>query len=361
MSELFDPLAFAHGPPMKNRFMLAPLTNKQSHRDGRISDDERNWLVMRARGGFGLTMTCAAHVSARGQGFEGQLGIFSDAHVEGLTRLAAEITAADSLAVAQLHHAGMRSPAELTGGQPLCPSDNERTGARAMTRAEVEGVIEDFIAAGERAQRCGFHGVEIHGAHGYLLAQFLSARVNQRTDDYGGPLENRARIVFDIIDGIRTRCGAEFNVGLRLSPERFGQKLAECLQLVQRLCDAGQVDYIDLSLWDVFKQPHEPEFGGRTLRSYFLDLDRRDTRLGVAGKIYSAEAARQCIAEGFDYVTIGRGAILHHDFPRQVQANAGFEMAELPVSRDYLRREGLGEAFIDYMASWDGFVADNAA
>src|SRR5580698_7809759 len=87
-AKLFEPMSLARGPAMKNRFMLAPLTNTQSHADGRLSDEEFHWLTMRAEGGFGLTMTCAAHVQARGQGFPGQLAIFGDQHLEGLSRLA---------------------------------------------------------------------------------------------------------------------------------------------------------------------------------------------------------------------------------------------------------------------------------
>jgi len=110
-STLFQPLNFAHGPAMKNRLMLAPLTNTQSHADGRMSDEEFRWLTLRAEGGFGLTMTCAAHIQRNGQGFPGQMGCWSDDHLEGLTRLATAIKAQGSLAVVQLHHAGMRSPA----------------------------------------------------------------------------------------------------------------------------------------------------------------------------------------------------------------------------------------------------------
>ena len=117
--QLFEPLSFAHGPAMKNRFMLAPLTNCQSHPDGRLSDEEFHWLTKRAEGGFGLTMTCAAHVQARGQGFPGQLGIFGDEHIEGLTRLAAAIKANGSVAAVQLHHAGNRSPKDLVGDSRL--------------------------------------------------------------------------------------------------------------------------------------------------------------------------------------------------------------------------------------------------
>ncbi|MBV9330632.1 MAG: NADH:flavin oxidoreductase, partial [Alphaproteobacteria bacterium] len=133
MTDPFQPLSFARGPAMKNRFMLAPLTNLQSHVDGTLSEDEFRWLTLRAKGGFGLTMTCAAHVQRIGQGFPGQLGIFSDEHIPGLARLASTIRSEGSIAVAQLHHAGMRSPAELIGQQPVCPSDNQETKARALS------------------------------------------------------------------------------------------------------------------------------------------------------------------------------------------------------------------------------------
>ena len=207
MSSLFTPLAFSRGPEMKNRFMLAPLTNSQSHEDGVCSEDEYNWLTKRAEGGFGLTMTCAAHVQLEGKGFPGQLGIFSDEHIPGLTRLAGTIKKNGSIAIAQLYHGGMRCPEDVIGTQPLSASDNEKWGARAMTTEEVEAMIEAFIAAGQRAEKCGFDGVELHGAHGYLLAQFLSAEVNLRTDRFGGSLENRQRPLLEVIDGIRKRCG----------------------------------------------------------------------------------------------------------------------------------------------------------
>ena len=141
---------------MKNRFMLAPLTNTQSHEDGVLSDDEFHWLTMRAQGGFGLTMTCAAHVQAKGKGFPGQLGVFDDAHIPGLTRLADAIRKHDSVSIVQLHHAGMRSPADIIGTAPLCPSDDAETGARALSLNEVEKLIEDFVLAAERADKAGF-------------------------------------------------------------------------------------------------------------------------------------------------------------------------------------------------------------
>ena len=356
MKTLFEPMTLAHGPAARNRFMLSPLTNCQSHDDGRLSSDEFNWLTMRAKGGFGITMTCASHVQAQGRGFPGQLGIFSDLHVGGLSRLAAAIRSEGSLAMVQLHHAGMRSPPALIGTQPVCPSDHAETGARALTLAEVEQLTEDFVAAAIRAERAGFDGVEVHGAHGYVLCQFLSAEINQRTDRYGGSLDDRARILFDIVSGIRARCRKDFIVGVRLSPERFGVKLAEIRVVAQRLMREGMIDLLDMSLWDVSREPLEEEFRGRSLLSYFTDLDRGRVRLGAAGKIMSGADAAHCLDAGADVVVVGRGAILHHDFPIRVQKDPAFEVVSLPVTEHYLRSEGLGAAFIKYMHSWKGFV-----
>ncbi len=357
MSKLFDPMDFTRGPTQKNRFMLAPLTNTQSHRDGSLSDDDYNWLTMRAKGGFGATMTCAAHVQAAGQGFPGQLGIFSDDHLPGLTRLAAGIKQEDSLAIAQLHHAGMRSPQELTGVEPLCPSADEKTRTREMTTGEVEGLITDFVAAGERAEKAGFDGVEVHGAHGYILCQFLSPEINRRDDKYGGSLNNRARVIYEIVAGIRENCRDDFNISVRLSPERFGMRLSEVTAVAQKLMSDGAIDFLDMSLWDVRKEPEEEAHRGRNLMSYFTELDRGDVRLGVAGKIYDGETARWCLDDGCDFVLLGRGAILHHDFPDRVRDDAAFRAVRLPVTEEYLRGQGLGEKFVEYMSTWKGFVA----
>jgi 2,4-dienoyl-CoA reductase-like NADH-dependent reductase (Old Yellow Enzyme family) len=344
---------------MKNRFMLAPLTNTQSHEDGILSDDEYRWLVKRAQGGFGLTMTCAAHVQEQGRGFPGQLGIFADAHLEGLKRLASGIQSFDSVSIVQLHHAGMRSPEALIGTVPQCPSDNERSGARGLSLNETRVLIEDFVAAAERAERAGFEGVEIHGAHGYILCQYFSSSINTRTDEYGGTLENRYRILFEIIEGIRQRCGANFMVGVRLSPERFGLHLPEVISVAQRLMQEGQIDFLDMSLWDVFKEPEDPDFQGRSLMSYFTELPRGKTRLGVAGMIRTPTDAVSTLEAGADWIMLGRAAMLHHDFPARLADDPGFTPVELPVTRAHFANEGLSERFIDYVESgWPDYIAD---
>jgi len=360
LPDLFAPLTLAHGPALKNRFVLAPLTNLQSHADGTLSDDEFTWLTYRAKGGFALTMTCAAHVQRIGQGFPGQLGVFGDEHVAGLTRLAATIKSFDSVAVAQLHHAGMRSPKDLIGEAPVCPSDNAETGARALSLSEVEQLRDDFIAAAVRCEKAGFQGVELHGAHGYILAQFLSGEINQRTDRYGGSLENRTRIVHEIIDGVRARTGPDFSLGLRISPERFGLKLAEIVEFARGILADGKIDYLDLSLWDYAKEPVEEEFQGRSLMSYFAELPRGKVRVGCAGKVMTPDDARACLERGMDYVLLGRAAILHHDYPQKLSADPGFTPTRTPVTAEHLRREGLSPTFVKYMQTWKGFVEEPA-
>lgn len=359
MSTPFESLTFARGPAMKNRFMLAPLTNCQSHADGRLSDEEYTWLCARAKGGFGLTMTCAAHVLPSGQGFPGQLGIFGDQHVEGLKRLADSIRAAGSLSSVQLYHGGMRAPADLIGHTPWCPSDNEEFKARAMTVAEIEQTIEAFVLGAERAERAGFDGVELHGAHGYILCQFLSAEVNQRTDGYGGSLENRARPLMEAIKGIRQRCRSDFQLGVRLSPERFGMNIAEARTLAAQLMQGGALDYLDMSLWDCFKEPEDEAFKGKSLLAWFAEIERGNCKLGVAGKISRPGQVQQVLDGGVDFALLGRAAILLHDFPNRMLAG-DFTPPKLPVTRQHLRDEYLSEKFVDYMAGWPGFVAEAA-
>lgn len=356
MTDSASPLSFTRGPAMANRLMLAPLTNLQSHADGTLSDDEIRWLTMRATGGMGLVMTAAAHVQRQGQGFPGQLGIWSDHHLPRLTELASAIRAAGSLSAVQLHHAGIRSPREVIGEAPQGPFADAQTGSRALTTAEVAQLRDDFIAAAVRAERAGFDGVEIHGAHGYVLAQFLDAENNRREDGYGGSFDHRKRIIFEVIDGIRAATRADFQLGLRLSPERFGIRMAEALQLAEEVMTGGQLDYLDMSLWDCFKVPEEAEFADKPLIAHFTALPRGKTRLGVAGKIMDGAKVQACLDAGADFVLIGRGAILHHDFARRVIADPAFAATPTPVTRAHLAAEGLGPAFIDYMASWKGFV-----
>ncbi|MGD9815873.1 MAG: NADH:flavin oxidoreductase [Hyphomonadaceae bacterium] len=355
MAQLSDPLPLRSGATLKNRFVLAALTNLQSAPDGVLSDDEFTWLTRRAEGGFALTMTCAASVQEEGVGFPGQLGFHDAKHEPGLARLAAGIKQHGSLAIAQLQHSGLRS---LKG--PKAPSADEKLKAQAMTLDEVRHSRDCFIAAAQRAERTGFDGAELHGAHGYLICSFLSPELNRRDDAYGGDPERRARFLFELVDGVRAVTKPGFTLGVRLSPERWGLDVLEVRDVAARLLREAKIDFLDMSLWDVRKEPNDEKLQGRTLASYFADLPRGDVRLGAAGKIMSAQDARDVIAAGYDFPILGRAAILHHDFPKRALADPNFTAIATPVSEAYLRNEGLGPAFVNYMRTWAGFVEEAA-
>eukprot|EP01063_Lacrimia_lanifica_P026658 TRINITY_DN3631_c0_g1_i1.p2 TRINITY_DN3631_c0_g1~~TRINITY_DN3631_c0_g1_i1.p2 ORF type:complete len:366 (+),score=122.95 TRINITY_DN3631_c0_g1_i1:75-1172(+) len=358
-AKLGQALTLRRGPAWANRMILAPMTNSQSYENGVLSPEEEHWLTLRAKGGFGMVMTCASHVQAIGKGFKGQLGCFGEEHVEGLTRLAQGLKARGAASSVQLHHAGMRSPPDLIGGaRPVCASDNEMNNARALTLEEVRALERDFIDAARRCEACGFDGVELHGAHGYVVGQFLSPEVNTRTDEYGGSLANRMRFMHNILDGIRNECAPGLQLGVRLSPERFGMNPQECAEIVKALYARGDVDYLDVSLWDIRKGHFDATLPH--LLHYFTALPGRgDTRLGVSGKIKAAADVQWALDQGADFVAVGRGGILHHDFAARAVADpTGFHQAALPVSAAYLAREGLAPSFIDYMRSWPGFVEE---
>ena len=227
-----------------------------------------------------------------------------------------------------------------------------------MTLQEVKRLRDDFIAASIRAKKSGYQGVEIHGAHGYILSQFLSGEINTRTDEYGGSNENRARIVYEIVNGVRAECGKNFILGVRLSPEGFGLKLSEIKEVCQILISTRKVDFLDISLWDSFKEPNEEEHKGKSLLEHFTEMDFGDTLLTVAGNIRSGPDVIKILESGVDFVTVGRAGILHHDFPKKVIADQKFEPIKLPVSKDHLIQEGLSETFIKYMQRWQGFVEE---
>jgi 2,4-dienoyl-CoA reductase-like NADH-dependent reductase (Old Yellow Enzyme family) len=280
--------------------------------------------------------------------------------MEGHIKLATNIKEQGSLGVIQLHHAGMRSPAALVNERPVCPCDNEKTSARGLTLEEVGQLRDDFIAAALRAKKCGYDGVEVHGAHGYILTQFLSSEINKRTDEYGGSLLNRARLLFEIVEGISAECGKGFLLGVRLSPEKNGMDIQEVKFISQQLIDNNLIDFLDLSLWDCFKKPEDDNYQDASLLEHFTSLNLKNVLLTVAGKIRSGKDVSKILNSGVDFVSIGRSGILHHDFQIKVIKNSDFETIETPVSEDYLFNEGLSKNFIKYMSGWPGFVEQDS-
>lgn len=355
VSDLFKPLTLLHGPAMRNRFMLAPLTNQQSEDDGTASEFDQHWIEQIAEGGYALAQTCATTVEAGGIAFARQLGIHCDAHLPGLTKIATALRMGNTLSAVQLHHAGHRANPML-GGIAAPASSHTLPGVKALTTEEVERIRDSFVTAAQRAERAGFDGVAVHGAFGWILSEFMSPHLNDRTDRYGGSVENRARLTIEVIEGIRRACGPDFQIGWRLSVERYGLQMEELRDITAHILDRELIDYLDLALWDSAQVVREGVFRGKTMLSVFTDLPRKGVRVGTAGKIMSAQRARQLLDEGCDFVLIGRASILQRDFPLRVKANPAFESPHMPVPAGYLRAGGLSERFIDHMRGWQTFV-----
>jgi 2,4-dienoyl-CoA reductase-like NADH-dependent reductase (Old Yellow Enzyme family) len=351
---LFDPLVFRTGLSARNRVVLAAMTNKQSNEDGTLGGDERNWLLSRADGGFGVVMTCAAHVAKDGQGWSGELGIFDDALLPGLRSLASALRERGAVSMVQIFHGGVRADRAVSGVVPWTATEAE--GARAATEEDLARVVGQFADAAGRAKSAGFDGVEIHGAHGYLLTQFLSVTQNLRTDSWGGSIEGRARLIREVARAVRARTGSAFTVGVRLSPEDFGNAkgldLDESVQTARWLAEDG-VDFVHLSLWRAL--PNTVKRPDQHAVPLFRDALPADVKLLVAGTIWTPEEAESLLARGADGIALARAAIVNRDWPLRAR-DAGWEPKRPPVSVEELRASGLGPQFAEYMRNWKGFV-----
>jgi 2,4-dienoyl-CoA reductase-like NADH-dependent reductase (Old Yellow Enzyme family) len=359
-SKLSTPMTFRNGATAPNRVWLAPMTNLQSHADGTLSDDERRWLVSRAAGGFGVVETCAAYVQDDGKAWDGELGIANEAHLPGLRRLASEIASRGAVGLVQLFHGGVRASPQLIGAAPWSASAVEDGGVlpREATEDDITGTIRSFRDAAVRAHQAGFQGVELHGAHGYLLGQFLSTKNNRREDGWGGPLENRARLMREVVRAVRAAVPASFVVGIRISPEDFGQSkgldLDENLQLSRSLADDG-IDFLHLSLWTTSKNTAKrPDQHPIPL---FREVVPRDVPIVVAGHLWTRADAEAALEKGADAVALGRSAICNPSWPRDIEDPA-WEPRRPPLTTAELLERGLSEKFARYMSKWKGFVVD---
>ena len=358
-----SPYTFRNGVTVPNRVAVAPLTNMQSHADGALSDDELRWLARRAAGGFGMIETCAAYVGRDGQGWPGELGVDRDDQVPRLGELARALGAHGGLGVVQLFHGGTRAPSALTGARPWSASEYHEDGAefeapRPATEDDLARVIEQFAAAAARCHRAGFGGVELHGAHGYLLSQFLSTAMNLRTDGWGGDLAGRARLIRTVMRAVRARVPAACVVGVRLSPEDFGQArgldLDETVQVARWLCEDG-ADFIHLSLWRAERMTTKrPEVHPIPL---FRAALPPEVAIVVAGAIWSVADAQAALDRGADLVALGRAAIVNPDWPREA-ATPGWEPRRPPLTIAELEQRAVSPLFGGYLRRWKGFVAD---
>lgn len=349
MDLLDRPLTLRSGVTLPHRVALAPLTNLQSHPDGTLSDAELRWLAARA-GHFGLLSTCAAYVSEQGHGWVGQLGVADDAHDAGLARLADALSA--SVAVVQLYHGGRMAQASP---DRIAPADGD--GARAATEDDLHAVIADFARAARRAQDAGFAGVEVHGANGYVLTQFLAPADNPRDDGWGGDLPRRQRLLREVVRAVRAATRPDFAVGVRLSPvdtwARRGLVLADGVATAQAVAEDG-ADWVHLSLADASgAPPHEP--GAPLVARAIRDALPAEVAVLAAGGIWTREDALRALDTGVDVVALGRSAIIHPDWP-QVSAAPGFEPHRPPWTAEDVAAAAVSPPFAGYLQRFPGLM-----
>lgn len=249
-----------NGVNLKNRIMMAPMTNRMSFHNGDVTQDELDYYALRT-GEVGAVITAAANVEDDGKGWEGEFSIASDQHLASLSSLSSTIQANGSKAIIQLFHAGRMTQREvLRGTQPVSasaiPAERENAETpRALKENEILEIIENFKEATIRSYKAGFDGIELHGANTYLIQQFFSPHSNRREDQWGGSREKRYQFIQKLVDEVlklRDRFERPFVIGYRFSPEEFenpGIRMDDTLFLVDKLADKA-LDYLHISLND---------------------------------------------------------------------------------------------------------------
>lgn len=337
MTSLFDPLSIGT-TTLANRVLMAPLTRMRATPGSDVPND----LIVeyyRQRAGAGLIISEGTQISPIGKGYMDTPGIYSPEQVEGWRRVTDAVHAEGGRIAAQLWHVGRvshesfhdgalpvsasalpyRNRATIKGedGRPLradCPTP------RALTVDEIAGTVEDYRRATANAREAGFDLVELHGAHGYLLAQFLSTHSNHRTDEYGGSQENRARFPLQAIDAAIDAWDAQ-HVGIRLSPQGSFNGLDDddlpmALHLASELTRRG-VGFLHLS---------EPDWAGGPVITDEFRTDLRSTFGGVivgAGNYTAEKAERLLLAGLIDAAAFGRSFIANPDLPERIRTGAG--------------------------------------
>lgn len=312
---------------VKNRFVMPPMDTNYGNVDGSLSRKQYAYYTERARGGMGLIITEAVAVShPRGLISEHQLDFKTPNCTPEHHDLTDSVHGFGAKIIPQLHHGGfMAVPAYNDGEQSV--SASEFMGAREMTNEEVRQVIADFIHGAELARDGGFDGVEIHASHMYLINQFLSPACNQRTDEYGGSLENRFRMLKEIITGIREVCPRPFMLSVRLAVEDAfpgGIKLEEGVQYA-KWCEELGADMINATygFYTTVSALTESQWQDEGLRVYLSEELKKNISIPVAivGKLRTPEKMAEIIEEGkADMIVIGRQTICDPYLPSKVFA-----------------------------------------
>jgi 2,4-dienoyl-CoA reductase-like NADH-dependent reductase (Old Yellow Enzyme family) len=240
-----------NGMKIKNRFVRSATYEAMAGLDGTVQEPLLRYMEVLSRGQIGLIITGHTYVTREGQAGLRQMGIYSDAMIDGLKRITSVVHENEGVIVVQLAHAGQRGIAK-DEYSAVGPSDMFEAGvkkASAMTVEDIKRTVSAFGHAAERAVKSGFDGIQIHAAHSYLLSQFLSYHYNKRSDSYGGKLENRARFLLEVYQEIRQRVGKSFPVMAKINSEDFlenGITVKETIQVIHMLEDRG-MDAIEMS------------------------------------------------------------------------------------------------------------------
>lgn len=311
-----QPLTFPNGATIKNRFLMAPMTNKMSFFDGVITENELNYYRIRSKEA-GAIITAAANVSEGGKGWEGELGVYDDRHIPGLAQLASAIKTNGTKAILQIFHGGrMTNASVLRGVQPVSASaiKAERPTAeepRALEENEIEQILEDFKDATIRAIKAGFDGVEIHGANTYLIQQFFSPHSNRREDKWGGSVEKRFTFIKELVekvtDAVKSESKTPFIVGYRFSPEEYetpGIRFKDTLYLVDQLADMP-IDYLHVSLGKFNQVSQSTDFQDKPMIAYLHDYINGRVPFISVGDVRNGTDAKEALTHS-DAIALGR-------------------------------------------------------
>ena len=302
-----------------NRLVLPPMASKTSGEHGYVSDEMIAYYEDICRGGhIGLVIAEHAYIHIGGKASEGQMSVADDGAIEGLKRLVDAVHACGSKIICQINHAGSGTNETVTGGlTPVAPSNvghpmRKSENPRAMTVEEIKALPKLFADAALRAKVAGFDGVEIHACHGYLLSQFNSPLTNLRTDEYGGSLENRVRIIREVYAAVREAVGADYVVAVRYGGCDYmdgGSTIEDAVAGAKILASDG-VDLLDMSggMTAISVQ-------GRNYAGYFKDMAAPvkaavDVPVMLTGGIWTAETAEEFLQEGAaDLIGVGRAML----------------------------------------------------
>ena len=334
MATLFEKSA-VNGLALKNRLVRSATWEGMCDPDGRPTKKHIDCHAQLARGGVGLIITGFAFVSPEGKQMPGKMGIHTDDFIADFKRLTGAIHDAGGTVAVQLVHAGGQASAKVAGKTPLAPSavETEQFPEKPefMTEADIARIVEAFGAAAARAKVSGFDGVQLHGAHGYLINQFLSPLTNRRDDDYGGGVENRCRFALDVYHKVREAVGADFPVMIKLNAADHlegGLETEDALFAASALDRAG-IDAIEVSAGTPAsgaKGPARTRIDRPEREAYNVTLARRiKAAVGcpvmVVGGFRTIETAEKAVVEeGLDYVSMSRPLIREPNLPARWQS-----------------------------------------